>query len=55
MACLTKEISEKDSKAIENLDEDVDTRSKDSHEIIDIDTIPDISNPYKYKRKQLFS
>ena len=37
---------------IEILDEDTDTRSKKSHEIIDIDAIPDFSNSYKYKRKR---
>ena len=45
-------IYERDSTAIEILDEDDDTRSKEAHEIIDIDAIPEMSNPCKYKRKR---
>jgi len=45
-------ISERDSKAIDISDEHVDTRSKDSHEIIDIDAIYIIFIPYQYKRKR---
>ena len=52
LTCLIMEISEKDSKATEILDEDVDTRYKESHVIIDIDTISDNLFSYKYKRKR---
>ena len=52
LTCLIIEISERDSKAIDILDENGNTQCKESYEIIDIDAIPEISNPCKYKRKR---
>ena len=49
---LIMDISERDSKAIEILDENADTQSKESHEIIDIDAIPEFLKPSKYKRRR---
>ena len=52
MTCLIIEISERDSKAIDILDENGNNQYKKSYEIIDIDAIPEISNPCKYKIKR---
>ena len=52
LTCLIMEISERDSEAIQILDMDVDTQSKESQEINDIDATPEKFKPSKYKIKR---